>query len=74
MGSDTMLEELYLPGDELPTHNQQVRNLLHSAYWHGVALGKINGVPELTTEDKVAMVRAVLEGFHANRDYRRPSA
>ncbi len=67
------LEELYDQGDPLPVKNERVRELLQGAYWRGVDLAKMNGLPELSAADTRAMIRAVsfglLEGFEKNRDY-----
>ena len=71
MRAEDHLQEFYEPGEKVPRSNQQIRNLIHEAYWSGGRLAKINGLPELSAADKNAMVRAVLSGFDANRDYSR---
>ena len=64
------LEELYEPYERSALKGEQKRSLLHSAYWHGVSLAKINGVPETTSADNRALELAFLKGFEENRKYR----
>lgn len=63
------LSDLYELGERSFLKDQQKRNLVHTAYWLGVCLAKINGCPETSAADNRVLELAFLQGFMENRKY-----
>jgi len=70
MNPETLLKEVYEVGERSKLNDRQRRNLVHSAYWHGVSLAKLNGIPQTASVDNRAIELAFLKGFEENRKYR----